>query len=114
MIAVSQAASATGGRSEEIVFVRGVPSTIWVMHADGTRQRLVTSARSPDSPAWSRDHRWIAFARPDYTRSPAASEIWLIRPDGSGAHQLTHTYPVQAEFPRLWNQIVLGLVQQDE
>jgi TolB protein len=99
MIFLVPGAPATRERSNEIVFVRGVPSTIWVMRADGTHQRLVTSAHSPDSPAWSRDHRWIAFARPDYTRSPVASDIWLIRPDGSGEHQFTHTYPAQAEFP---------------
>jgi TolB protein len=96
----SAGASGAGGRSDEIVFVRGTPQMLWVMRADGTHQRpLVSSAQLPDSPAWSHDHRWIAFARPDTSRRPVAVEIWLIRPNRSGEHQLTHVYPAQAEYP---------------
>jgi Tol biopolymer transport system component len=92
-------APATPHRSDEIVFVRGTPPTIWVMHADGTHQRPVVTDLSPDSPAWSRDHRWIAFVRPDYKRYPVKVDIWVIRPDRSGEHQITWTYPAQTEFP---------------
>jgi Tol biopolymer transport system component len=76
-----------------IVFVRGVTG-IWEMSANGADVHQLT--RQPDaSPHWSPDHRWIAFAR----GAGAGQDIWLIRPDGSGLHQVTHTYPGQAWGP---------------
>jgi Tol biopolymer transport system component len=100
IVLVAAGTSGARGPSDEIVFVRGIPQMLWLMRADGTHQRpLVSSAQLPNSPAWSRDHRWIALARPDTSRRPVAVDIWLIRPNRSGEHQLTHTYPAQAEFP---------------
>jgi Tol biopolymer transport system component len=39
-------------------------------------------------PAWSPNGRWLAYAR----RTPGTTfgEIWLMHPDGSGRHQVTH------------------------
>ena len=38
-------------------------------------------------PAWSPDGRWIAFVRRQ--RGDVEREIWILRPDGSGARRLT-------------------------
>lgn len=97
--ATASVAAPGTGEAPDIAFVRGTPSAVWVMSANGTHQRRIVSAFSPDSPAWSPDHRWIAYVRTDYGPMPPASDIWLVKPDGSGAHKLTHTYPAQAAFP---------------
>jgi Tol biopolymer transport system component len=99
MMLLVPSALASRGASDEIVFVRGTPSMIWMTRADGTHQRLVTAAGSPGSPTWSRDHRWIAFVWADDLRRPVSAEIWVTRPDGSGARPVTNMYPDQADFP---------------
>ena len=63
----------------------GSQGTIYVMAADGSRQRRVgevTGARA----SWSRDGRWIAFEGDDN----GAQEIYAMRLDGSGLTRLTH------------------------
>jgi Tol biopolymer transport system component/polyisoprenoid-binding protein YceI len=55
---------------------------IWVMHADGSHQRKLTSGPEYDySPAWSPDGSHIAFARD--------GDIWVVGADGSGAKELS-------------------------
>ena len=72
----------------------GVRSGIVVAEADGRGVDEVT--RGPDfAPVWSPDGAWIAFRR----GSPAASEPWIVRVDGSGARRLAgrlhdHALPV--------------------
>jgi hypothetical protein len=80
-----------------IVFVHGLGG-VWGVWDDGSSQRRLSRIDDAD-PRWSRDHRWIAFARSDFSRPQAAQEIWLMRPDGSDKHQLTRTYPGQAWAP---------------
>jgi TolB protein len=72
---------------KRIAFGRG--ARIVVMNADGSAPRAVSSGRLGDdaSPAWSPDGRWIAFVRRQ--RGDVEREIWLTRPDGSGARRLT-------------------------
>jgi len=48
-------------------------------------QRLTTDQYSDTSPAWSPDGQWIAWT----SQRQAGGEIWLMKPDGSGAHALT-------------------------
>ena len=48
--------------------------------ATGKIRRLTTARALEGAPAWSPNGRWIAYAR--------NGEIWLIRPDGTGAHGL--------------------------
>jgi tricorn protease-like protein len=83
-----------------ITFVRGdVEGSIFTMWDDGSDQRRLTGSGLDTDPRWSPDRRWIAFARGDDTRPKGAQELWLMHPDGSGKHQLTHVYPGQAWGP---------------
>ena len=68
-----------------IAFVRKMPGTndptaIWLINADGTRQRRVTSAKSwQGSPAWSADGGKLFFT---HYRSvgDGQSAIFVVRP----------------------------------
>jgi TolB protein len=64
---------------------------LYVLDLRTRRERRITKTYGPEfSPAWSPDGKHIAFVawRPD----DAISDIWLVRPDGSGRHPLTNAY----------------------
>jgi dipeptidyl aminopeptidase/acylaminoacyl peptidase len=67
---------------ERIGFVRGTyPRTdVWVMNADGTAQRRLTTGGEVTSFTWSPDGQRIAFARDD---------VWVMNADGSDKANLT-------------------------
>ena len=66
-----------------IAFVRG--NDIWVMNADGSGQRRLTSGAAHDrAPNWSPDGRTIAFDQ----RVGSIHEIYVMNADGSGQHRL--------------------------
>jgi len=58
---------------------------IFVMNADGSRQRNLTGTRSSsESPAWSPDGTRIAFVRPVYSRGGSSGfGIFVMNADGS-------------------------------
>jgi Tol biopolymer transport system component len=67
---------------------------IGVMNADGTGVRRITRGPERDIMAsWSPDARWIAFSR--LKSDGGIPDLWLVRPDGRGAHLLVR----QAESP---------------
>jgi TolB protein len=69
------------GRRIAFASVRGGPlPSIWVMNADGSKQRRV-SRLSGEYPAWSPDGRKIAFDR--NTFGPTGWDIWVVNADGS-------------------------------
>jgi Tol biopolymer transport system component len=67
----------------------GVKS-IFVIGADGRGLRQVTPWRldAGDHPDWSPDGRRILFRAPEHFF--AGSNLWTVRPDGTGLKQLTH------------------------
>ena len=66
-------------------------SQIFVMNADGTERRPVTPTREyAGGPVWSPDGRSILYERND---GLGGSQLWLVRPDGSGRQALTLAYP---------------------
>jgi TolB protein len=60
---------------------------IGIVGADGSHLRRITQGPERDiMAAWSPDGRWIAFSRLRTERGQPA--VWLVRPDGGGAHRL--------------------------
>jgi Tol biopolymer transport system component len=77
----------------DLAFSRGSPADLYVVSERTGRVRRIGSDGADERyPAWSPDGRWIAYTR----RTPGTSsqEIWLIRPDGTGKHQLTRLQAV--------------------
>jgi TolB protein len=74
------------GRRIAFASVRGgLTPSIWVMNADGARQRRLTRL-SGEYPAWSPDGRAIAFDR--LTFGPTGWDIWTVNADGSHSRSL--------------------------
>jgi len=80
-----------------IVFAseRSAPLSLWTMRADGSRPKRLSTGID-EYPAWSPDGDWIT-----YGHDLPQSDIWLIRPDGSGAHALTHSF--EPEWLPAWS-----------
>jgi TolB protein len=79
----------------QLVVLRG--SSMYVMNADGTNARLLTSLEGDDpQPSWSPDGSTIAFSY--------AGDIYVIHPDGSGLAQVTRT-PAHQESGALWQPL---------
>lgn len=72
-------------------FVFARDRNLWVRSTDLKRDREVTFYAYPASaytPAWSPDGRWIAYILDP--GSPGSSpELWMVRPDGTGARRVT-------------------------
>jgi Tol biopolymer transport system component len=61
-------------------------TTIYLVNARGGTPERLTHATSNDGvPSWSRDGRWIYF----HSDRSGTSQVWKVRPDGSGAVQVT-------------------------
>jgi Tol biopolymer transport system component len=61
------------------------PWEVWVMNADGGRQRRIARGTEP---TWSPDGGWIAFTGA-YTPRVSRPDIWVARADGSDRRRLT-------------------------
>jgi hypothetical protein len=55
-----------------------------------TATRTTTTAKTPGSPAWSPDGRWLAFlvGTPSADGAVSGGALWLAGPDGQDAHQV--------------------------
>ncbi|HEU0076220.1 MAG TPA: hypothetical protein VFQ76_01150 [Longimicrobiaceae bacterium] len=68
-----------------VAFVRyGASSDVYVMRADGSHLRRVTSMGHAWSPVWSPDGKWIAFLN----RGPGVAELYVVRANGNGLRRL--------------------------
>jgi TolB protein len=68
---------------------------IWVMNADGTGARRITSGTVDTEPSWSPDGRWIAFRG-----GTGTFDVFVVRPDGSGLRNVTkNPYGIHALTP---------------
>lgn len=60
---------------------------IYAVNSQGTENSRLTQGPAIDqTPAWSPDHRFVAFAR---QRGTGPSHIYIMRADGSGVRQVT-------------------------
>ena len=79
--------SPDGQRIAFIADVSGVPQ-VWIVDRDGGWPEPVTRIEGGAGAAlWSPDGKWIAFASPAIGGS--ATQIYVVRPDGSGVRRLT-------------------------
>jgi Tol biopolymer transport system component len=80
-----------------IAFRSKSPEAIWLMDADGSNLRQLTTPtdrpRARDDsdiePAWSPNGKWIAFSREHPVAREWQRDIFIVRSDGSGLRQLT-------------------------
>jgi hypothetical protein len=90
------------------------PQGLWVINvATGAAREILSLGEDVGedevgSPAWSPDGRWIAFDRrpppPEVGAPPLGnSQLWLVRPNGSGLRQLTHLTDADVAGPPAWS-----------
>ena len=69
----------------------GGHGNLWIATMDGSSVRQITFERDPavsvGLPIWSPAGDWLVFVVAHESRSA----LWLIRPDGSGLHELVHS-----------------------
>jgi Tol biopolymer transport system component len=68
----------------------GLPASLWVMAADGSKRRNLTGTTNVSSSeslqaAWSPDSRQLAFSVGDYY---ASTQLWVVGSDGANLHSL--------------------------
>ena len=84
------------GRSIVYLSDYGGHGNLWIAASDGSNARQLTFERDPETtiglPIWSPCGRRIV-----YVRSPGRTDLWLIAPDGRGAHSL-----VEGAFGAAW------------
>jgi eukaryotic-like serine/threonine-protein kinase len=77
---------------------RGPQENLYLVRTDGSEIRQITNDAFKDrGPSWSPDGREIYF----YTTRAGRFEVWKIRPDGSGAQQITRTSKTSPWYPRV-------------
>ncbi|MCH7488044.1 MAG: PD40 domain-containing protein [Chloroflexi bacterium] len=65
----------------------GADGNLWVLDDTGPARRL-TDDGDATAPRWSPDGGWLLFVRRSATEDELQARAWLVRPDGSGAHEL--------------------------
>jgi Tol biopolymer transport system component len=75
------------------------PRDVYVMKADGSGVRRVTSTRDAVSPIWSPDGETIVFARWIGRTYPFPTALWAVAPDGSSLRMLLPARPGRFVVP---------------
>jgi WD40 repeat protein len=69
---------------------------LYVYNATSGKAKQITRDHKDFDPSWG--PRWIAFNRSGSIRG---GDVWLVRPDGTGTHRLTHTNA--GIYPAAWS-----------
>lgn len=90
-------------KGQRLVYARGFYDTdIWRVEAPGAKNegrpatKLIATTRLEEAPQFSPDGGLLAFAS---TRTTAAAQIWICRPDGTACTQVT-SFEVACGTPR--------------
>jgi Tol biopolymer transport system component len=96
-----QAALSPDGRRLAFVSARSGHAEIWLLELSPKKEVNITNHGGGHfRPAWSPDGQWVAFSsdrdspkprRPNSFETIQHTELYVMRPDGSGMRQLTHT-----------------------
>lgn len=97
-----------GGGHSQIAFSSNRTGSyqIWLMSADGTMQRQLTSVRDGAcQPVWSPDGEQLAFISPCVGRKDSypGSSIYLMNADGSNVHLLPLTPSIAGDYDPSWS-----------
>src|SRR6266498_2162418 len=93
LVVLAAAAAATSsqatapGKNGLIVYQSSPPHRLWVVSADGTGLRKLTTTKGPQrddmNPDWSPDGSKVAFER-----CQKSCQVWTINGDGTGLKRL--------------------------
>jgi Tol biopolymer transport system component len=82
--------------------------------AGGQVRQLTTGAGVQEIPRWSPDGRWIVFDAFVPPQPVFSTSIWLIRPDGTGRHQVTRGgFDVEPVFSPDGRKIAFGRITSE-
>lgn len=86
--------SPAGDRIAFVVQQEGPPTDVWVMNADGSGARQLTTGGG-DQPAWSPDGKKIVYNRPAYgPYDPEKGVLWIADLETNEHRQLTQHWPL--------------------
>jgi serine/threonine protein kinase len=86
------------GRTMALSMTEGPRESLFLVNADGTRLRRLTTDDARDrGPLWSPDGKTIYF----FSNRSGPSRIWSIRPDGSGLTRITDEADLQRHGIRM-------------
>src|ERR671928_14235 len=93
-------ASAPDGRRIAFIRYRAYWPKLWVMNANGSRQRRLTKGYSKEgTPVWTGGGRIVFGSIPDPPRPPGGPTFWSMRPDGTHKHPIRPGYGSPPSFP---------------
>ena len=73
-----------GGKPENGLIASANENGIQLLEPDGSGARLVPGTEGATEPTWSPDGKWLAFTTTEAVGESLSSDLYVIRPDGTG------------------------------